>query len=110
MDRLFCHTLSFDALEVLVLVENGGASPREVEAFLGMDPGESTAVFRDLVRCGLLDWEGRPHAPGALPLPWRLVATVFQLTPMARSLRQDAAFTSTAFAAALLPPPQTSQG
>jgi hypothetical protein len=35
MARPFSQTLSFDDLEVLVLVENGGASPRELEVSLG---------------------------------------------------------------------------
>ena len=34
MDQPFAHTLSFDDLEVLVLVEDGGATPREVADFL----------------------------------------------------------------------------
>ena len=37
MDQPFAHTLSFDDLEVLVLVEDGGATPREVADSLGMD-------------------------------------------------------------------------
>ncbi|MFM7640449.1 MAG: hypothetical protein ACKO45_02710 [Cyanobium sp.] len=57
MDQPFAHTLSFDDLEVLVLVEDGGATPREVADFL--------------------------------------------LTPLARSLRNDEAFSAAAFAAAL---------
>lgn len=102
MERLFSQTLSFDDLEVLVLVENGGATPREVEDSLGMSRRETKAVFQDLVRHGLLDWQGRTHAPGALPLPWSFGSTVFQLTPMAHSLRRDETFTNTAFAASLL--------
>lgn len=101
MDRPYAHTLSFDDLEVLVLVQDGGASPREVADSLGMDLRESKALFRDLVRRGLLDWQGRPHAPASLPLPWRFASTVFQLTPVARSLRSDEAFNASAFAAAL---------
>jgi len=102
MDRTFSQTLSFDDLEVLVLVENGGATPRELEDSLGIGPRETKAVFRDLVRRGLLDWEGRTHATGVLPLPWNFASTVFQLTPMARSLRRDEPFTRASFAAALL--------
>lgn len=34
-DRLFFQTLSFDALEVLDLVEDAGATPSEVDAALG---------------------------------------------------------------------------
>jgi len=59
------------------------------------------AVFRNLVRRGLLDWEGRKRPPGALPMPWRFASTTFQLTPMARSLRQDEDFSTKAFAASL---------
>ena len=102
MERPFSQTLSFDDLEVIVLVENGGATPREVEESLGMGRREIRAVFQDLARRGLLDWQGRSHAPGALPLPWSFASTVFQLTPMAHSLRRDEPFTSTAFAASLL--------
>jgi DNA-binding MarR family transcriptional regulator len=102
MDRPFSHTLSFDDLEVLVLVENGCATPREVADSLGMDTRQSKASFRDLVRRGLIDWQGRPHAPAALPLPWSFASTVFQLTPLARSLRRDEAINTSAFAASLL--------
>jgi hypothetical protein len=87
---------------VIVLLENGGVTPLEVEDSLGMGRCETKAVFRDLVRRGLLDWEARSHAPGALPLPWSFASTVFRLTPMARSLRRDETFTSTAFAASLV--------
>ena len=66
MDRPFSQTLSFDDLEVLVLVENGGATPRELDVSLGTGPRETKAVVRDLVRRGLLDWEGRTHASGVL--------------------------------------------
>jgi hypothetical protein len=41
MEQPFAHTLSFDDLEVLVLVEDGGASPREVADSLGMDLEET---------------------------------------------------------------------
>ena len=87
MDQPFAHTLSFDDLEVLVLVENGGATPREVADSLGMDLEESKALFFDLLRRGLLTCQGE--------------STTFQLTPMARSLRNDEAFSAAAFAAAL---------
>ena len=87
MDQPFAHTLSFDALEVLVLVENGGATPREVAVSLGMDLEESKALFFDLLRRGLLTCQEE--------------STTFQLTPMARSLRNDEAFSAAAFAAAL---------
>ena len=110
MDRPFSQTLSFDDLEVLVLVENGGATPRELDVSLGTGPRETKAVVRDLVRRGLLDWEGRTHASGVLPLPWIFASTVFQLTPMARSLRRDETFTSKAFAAALLLATQSNNG
>ena len=101
MDQPFAHTLSFDDLEVLVLVENGGATPREVADSLGMGRRLTKDLVQDLVRRGLLDWEGRSHAPGALPLPWGSASTTFQLTPLARSLRRDEPFTSAAFAASL---------
>ncbi|MEB3243919.1 MAG: helix-turn-helix domain-containing protein [Cyanobacteriota bacterium] len=104
MDFPFSLTLSFSHLEVLALVENGGASPREVEESLGMERPVTRAVFHDLVRRGLLDWQGRSHAQGALPWPWCFGSTVFQLTPLARSLRRDEDFSDTALAAALLLP------
>ncbi len=110
MERPISQTLSFDDLEVLVIVESGGATPRELEDSLGMGPCETKAVFRDLVRRGLLDWEGRTHAQAALPLPWGFASTLFQLTPMARSLRRDETFTSTAFAASLLVAAQNNKG
>ena len=87
MDQPFAHTLSFDDLEVLVLVEDGGATPREVADSLGMDLEETKALFYDLVRRGLLVCQEE--------------STTFQLTPMARSLRRDEAFSTAAFAAAL---------
>jgi len=49
-------------------------------------------MVRHLVRSGLLDWEGRSHAPGTLPLPWGF------------------AFTSTAFEASLLAAAQNNKG
>ena len=101
MERPFYQTLSFDDLEVLVLVKNGGATPREVDDSLGMGLRETKAVFRDLVRRGLLDWDGRNPWLGALPMPWRFATTTFQLTPLARSLRADEAFSLKAFAASL---------
>ncbi|MFO8237725.1 MAG: hypothetical protein R6U00_05610 [Prochlorococcaceae cyanobacterium] len=104
MDIPFALTLSFDDLEVLVLVENGGASPLEVEESLGLERHQTKALFRHLVRRGLLDWQGSPHAQGALPWPWRLGSTVFQLTPLARSLQRDHDFSDTAFAASILLP------
>lgn len=104
MDIPFSLTLSFDDLEVLVLVENGGASPLQVEEALGLARQETTALFRDLVRRGLLDWQGRSHAQRALPWPWSFGSTVFHLTPLARSLRSDEDFADTAFAASILLP------
>ena len=44
MDRPFSRTLSFDDLEVLVLVENGGATPREVAEALGLPDGDGVMV------------------------------------------------------------------
>ena len=87
MDQPFAHTLSFDDLEVLVLVEDGGATPREVADSLGMDLEETKALFYDLVRRGLLTCQ--------------VESTTFVLTPLARSLRNDEAFSAAAFAAAL---------
>ena len=88
MDQPFAHTLSFDDLEVLVLVENGGATPREVADSLGMDLEETKAIFYDLVRRGLLACQEE--------------STTFLLTPLARSLLNDEAFRAAAFAAALI--------
>jgi len=87
MDQPFAHTLSFDALEVLVLVEDGGATPREVADSLGMDMEETKALFYNLVRRGLLTCQEE--------------STTFVLTPLPRSLRNDEAFSAAAFAAAL---------
>ncbi len=87
MDQPFAHTLSFDDLEVLVLVEDGGATPREVADSLGMDLEETKALFYDLVRRALLTCQNE--------------STTFVLTPLARSLRDDEAFSAAAFAAAL---------
>jgi DNA-binding IclR family transcriptional regulator len=87
MDRPFAHTLSFDDLEVLVLVEDSGATPREVADSLGMDLEETKALCYDLVRRGLLACQEE--------------STTFLLTPLARSLRNDEAFSAAAFAAAL---------
>jgi DNA-binding IclR family transcriptional regulator len=87
MDQPFAHTLSFDDLEVLVLVEDGGATPREVADSLGMVLEETQALFDDLVRRGLLACQEE--------------FTTFLLTPLARSLRSDEAFSAAAFAAAL---------
>jgi DNA-binding IclR family transcriptional regulator len=72
MDQPFAHTLSFDDLEVLVLVENGGATPREVADSLGMDLEESKALFFDLLRRGLLTCQEE--------------STTFQLTPMSSDI------------------------
>ena len=87
MDQPFAHTLSFDDLEVLVLVEDGGATPREVADSLGMDLEETKALFYDLLRRGLLACQEE--------------STTLVLTPLARSLRNDEAFSAAAFAAAL---------
>jgi DNA-binding IclR family transcriptional regulator len=87
MDQPLAHTLSFDDLEVLVLVENGGATSREVADSLGMDLEETKALFYDLVRRGLLACQEE--------------STTFLLSPLARSLRNDEAFRAAAFAAAL---------
>lgn len=45
----FSLTLSFEDLEVLVLVENGGASPLDVEESLGLERRESIALQRRLL-------------------------------------------------------------
>jgi DNA-binding IclR family transcriptional regulator len=87
MDQPFAHTLSFDDLEVLVLVEDGGATPREVADALGKDLEETKALFYDLAHRGLLACQDE--------------STTFQLTPMARYLRNDEAFRAAAFAAAV---------
>ena len=96
MDQPFAHTLSFDDLEVLVPVGDGGATPREVADSLGMDLEESKALFFDLLRRGLLTCQEE--------------STTFQLTPMARSLRNDEAFSAAAFAAALTETGSKDQG
>jgi DNA-binding IclR family transcriptional regulator len=87
MDQPFAHTLSFDDLEVLMLVEDGHTSPREVSDALGMDLEEAKTLVYDLVRRGLLAGQ--------------VESTTFQLTPMARCMRNDEAFRAAAFAAAL---------
>jgi hypothetical protein len=104
MDMPLSLTLSFDDLEVLVLVENGGASPQEVEELLGLELQNTKALFRHLVCRGLLDWQGSPHVQGVMPWPSRFGSTVFHLTPMARSLRNDDDFSDTAFAGSILLP------
>lgn len=96
MDQPFAHTLSFVDLEVLVLVENGGASPRDVADSLGLDLEETKGLFVDLVHRGLLTCQDE--------------STTFQLTPQARVLRKDEAFGSAAFAAALTRPGSNDQG
>lgn len=101
MEQLFYRTLSFDDLEVLVLVEDGGATPREVDEALGMGRRETVAVFRHLLRRGLLDWEGRGGAPGTEPSARSFFTTPFHLTPLAHCLRQDEAFNLKAFGASL---------
>ena len=70
-----------------VLVEVGGATPREVADSLGMELEETKALFYDLLRRGLLACQEE--------------STTFVLTPLARSLRNDEAFSAAAFAAAL---------
>ena len=96
MAQPFAHTLSFDDLEVLVLVEEGHASPRELAEALGMDLEETKALVHDLVRRGWLAGQEE--------------STAFQLTPMARCLRNDEAFRATAFAAALTGAAPNDQG
>ena len=54
-------------LATAFMVENGGASPLEVEESLGLQRQQTKALFRHLVRRGLLDWQGSPHTQGALP-------------------------------------------
>ena len=92
MDQPFAHTLSFDDLEVLVLVEDGGATPREVTDSLGMELEDTKALFYDLMRRGLLACQEE--------------STTFLLTPLARSLRSDEAFSAAAFAAMSMTPPR----
>jgi hypothetical protein len=92
----FAHTLSFVDLEVLVLVDHGGASPREVADCLGMDLVETKALFHDLVQRGLLTGQDE--------------STTFQLTPLAQVPRKDEAFSSAAFAAALTGARSNDQG
>ena len=87
MDQPFTHTLSFADLEVLVLAEDGGTTPCELADSLGFELEEARALVDDLVRRGLLVGE---HD-----------STAFQLTPLARLLRNDAGCRDAAFAAAL---------
>ena len=68
----FSLTLSFEDLEVLVLVDNGGASPLDVEESLGLQRQDTKALFRHLVRRGLLDWQGSPMPSGPCPGPGTL--------------------------------------
>ncbi|MFM7361122.1 MAG: hypothetical protein ACKOBY_11140 [Cyanobium sp.] len=96
MDQPFSHCLSFVDLEVLVLVEAGCATPREVADSLGIDLEETKALFYDLVHRGLLAGQDE--------------STTFQLTPLARVLRNDEAFTDAAFAAALTGAGRNDQG
>ncbi|MFN9644715.1 MAG: hypothetical protein ACK6BG_06260 [Cyanobacteriota bacterium] len=101
MEQFFYRTLSFDDLEVLVLVEDGGATPREVDEALGMGRRETVGVFRHLLRRGLLDWVGRVGAVGTEPGPRSFYGTPFHLTALAHCLRQDEAFNLKAFGASL---------
>lgn len=100
-DRLFFQTLSFDALEVLALVEDAGATPSEVDAALGFGNRLTAELFGALVRQGLLDWLGRDGKPGSMPDARRFTSTTFQLTPLARSLRHDQTFSLKAFGASV---------
>ena len=68
MDQPFAHTLSFDDLEVLVLVENGGATPREVADSLGMELEETKALFTTL--CGAVCSLARRNPPPSSSPPW----------------------------------------
>ena len=54
MNPPFSQTLSVDHQEVFVLVENGGATPREVADSLGMDLEETKALSYNLMWRGLL--------------------------------------------------------
>ncbi len=100
-DRLFFQTLSFDALEVLALVEDAGATPSEVDTALGYGNRHTAELFGALVRQGLLDWVGRDGKHGTMPDASRFTSTTFQLTPLARSLRHDQTFSRKAFGASL---------
>ncbi len=79
-----------------MLVEDGGATPREVADSLYMDLEETKALFYNLVRCGLLACQEE--------------STTFVLTPLARRLRNDEAFSAAAFAAALTEAGSKDQG
>ena len=100
-DRLFFQTLSFEALEVLALVEDAGATPSEVDAALGFGNRLTAELFSALVCHGLLDWVGRDGRPGTMPDARRFTSTTFQLPPLARSLRHDQTFSLKAFGASL---------
>ncbi|MCP9801929.1 hypothetical protein [Synechococcus sp. RedBA-s] len=99
--RLFFQTLSFDALEVLALVEDAGSTPSEVDAAVGFGNRHTAELFGALVRHGLLDWVGRDGKPGTMPDSRRFTSTTSQLTPLARSLRHDQNFSLKAFGASL---------
>ena len=79
-----------------MLVEDGGASPREVADSLGMNLEETKALFYNLVRRGQLTCQEE--------------STTFVLTPLPRSLRNDEAFSAAAFAAALTEAGSKDQG
>ena len=69
----FSLTLSFNDLEVLVLAENGGATPLDVEESLGLERQDTKVLFRHLVRRGLLDWQGALVPPSSISLHWPAV-------------------------------------
>lgn len=48
MEQPLAHSLSFDNLEMLVLVEGGGATPRDVADCFGMDLEETKALVDDI--------------------------------------------------------------
>ena len=101
VDRLFSQTLSFFDLEVLLLVGNRGAPPARWPTPWGWAWARRRPSF--VIWCGAVCSIGsaEPTLRTPLPLPWSFAATVFQLTPMARGLRQDDAFSLKAFAASL---------
>jgi hypothetical protein len=100
-EQLFPQALSFQALEVLELIDQSGATPIEADGVLEIGTAQLAAVFGELAHQGLLDWEERSGDPRSLPHPAAFPSTHFQLSPLARSLRNDHAFNLQAVGLAL---------
>lgn len=100
-EPLFHQGLSFEALEVLELIDQSGATPIEADGALGIGAAQLAVVFGELAHHGLLDWEGRSGDHGSLPHAAAFPSTHFQLSPLARSLRNDHALSLQALGSAL---------